>query len=217
MPKQSNPARGPEVDPRVDAYIEAAAPFARPILIKLRAAFHAGCPDLVERIKWGVPSFERTGMLGGMAAFKQHVSFGFWRAAEMDDPDGLLGEVRKASPMRVQFRDVKELPAQKVLVAYVKQAARLDAAGKPSAAEAKASKATQSKKIAARAPKEMLDAIRASARAAAFWDTLAPSYRRDYIEWITEAKREATRAQRLAQTVEWLGEGKKRNWKYESC
>ena len=212
-------ASGPEIDSRVDAYIAAQPDFARPLLKKIRAAFHAGCPDLVETIKWGVPSFERNKMLGGMAAFKEHVSYGFWRAEDMDDPEGLLGETRKQSPMRIQARTAKDLPTKKVLVSYVKQAAALDAEAPPKkAVTQKATKKTAAKlSAAAKPPKDLLDAIAANGAAHAFWKTLAPGYRRDYVEWVTEAKRDATRAKRLATTVEWLAEGKRRNWKYESC
>ncbi len=197
----------------MDAYIKNAAPFAQPILEKIRAGFHAGCPDLQETIKWGVPSFERNGMLGGMAAFKKHVSFGFWRAPEMEDTDGLLGETRKSSPMRIQAKSVAELPTKKVLVSYVKQAKKLDGDGSGAAP----AKRKVTKKPTLKAPKYMVDAINGDKAAKKFWGTMAPGYKREYVEWITEAKREATRDKRLVQTVEWLAEGKTRNWKYKNC
>jgi len=197
----------------VDAYIKNAAPFAQPILEKIRAGFHAGCPDLQETIKWGVPSFERNGMLGGMAAFKKHVSFGFWRAPEMEDTDGLLGETRKSSPMRIQAKSVAELPTKKVLVSYVKQAKKLDGDGSGAAP----AKRKVTKKPTLKAPKYMVAAINGDKAAKKFWGTMAPGYKREYVEWITEAKREATRDKRLVQTVEWLAEGKTRNWKYKNC
>lgn len=205
----------PTIDPRVDDYIASRPDFARPILERVRAAFHAGCPDLVEGIKWGVPTFERNGIVGGMAAFKAHVSFGFWRAPEMDDPAELFGEVRKQSFMQIKIRDAKELPTKRVMVDYVKRAARLG--GEVDGPVPKKSAKKASKKPAPRAPKDLLDAIKESAPAAAFWKTLPAGYRREYVEWITEAKRDATREKRLMQTVEWLGESKRRNWKYESC
>lgn len=198
----------PTLDPRVDAYIAAAAPFARPILAAVRAAFHAGCPDVRETMKWGVPAFERVGMLGGMSAFQAHVGFGFWRAKELDDPAGLFGAERKASPMHVKVRDVAELPPRKVLVAYVKAAAALDAAPRPARAAAKG-------KPAPRAPRWFIDAVAAEPAALATWRGFPPSCKREYLEWVTEAKREATRARRLAETVAWLAEGKRRNWRYE--
>ena len=199
----------PTLDPRVDEYIANAAPFAQPILKKVRAAFHSGCPDLTETIKWGVPSFERNGILGGMASFQAHVGYGFWRASEMEDPHDLLGDVRKSSPMRIRAESAKDLPTKAVLVSYVKQARRLD----DTAAPKKQSSANTKRTV----PADLQAAIRANRMAATFWKTLAPGYRRDYIDWITDAKREATREKRLAQTIEWLAEGKRKNWKYENC
>ena len=68
-------------DPRIDAYIEKSAEFARPILKKLRALVHKGCPapGVTETIKWGMPAFEYKGPFCGMAAFKNHCTFGFWK------------------------------------------------------------------------------------------------------------------------------------------
>ena len=199
-----------KTDSRVSEYIEGAPEFARPILTKIRADFHAGCSELVEDIKWGVPSFEHNGLLGGMAYFKKHVSFGFWRAPEMEDPHGLLGEERKASPMRIKAESVRDLPSKKVLVSYVKQAAKLNRESPKSAAK-------KPKSTGPKPPAWMVKAIKENADAGDFWKGLAPGYRKEYVEWVTEAKREATREKRLAQTVEWLAEGKTRNWKYKNC
>src|ERR1051326_3458971 len=70
-------------DPRVDAYIEKSADFARPILNRLRKLVHAGCLQVVEEIKWRCPHFMHHGMLCGIAAFKEHCTFGFWKASLM--------------------------------------------------------------------------------------------------------------------------------------
>lgn len=201
----------PKTDPRIDAYIRRAAPFARPILESVRAAFHEGCPDVVETVKWGHPSFEHHGILGGMAAFKAHAAFGFWRARDMEDPAGILGEGRTASPMSGKYADVSELPARRVLVAYVRAAAKLNESGAPRKAAPKKPRARPA------APAWFLAAIRADAKAAETWEGLTPGYRHEYVEWVTEAKREDTRAKRIAQAVEWLAEGKTRNWKYRNC
>jgi uncharacterized protein YdeI (YjbR/CyaY-like superfamily) len=200
----------PETDPRIDAYIAKAAPFARPILTEIRAAFHQGCPELVETVKWGHPSFDHGGILGGMAAFKAHASFGFWNSAKMNDPAGILGEQPSSSPMTGKFKDVSELPPRKVLVAYVREAVKLRDAG------VKPKRNTSPKKRPA-APDWFTAAIGADASAKAFWDGLTPGYRAEYVEWVTEAKREATRDKRVTQAVAWLAEGKTRNWKYKSC
>lgn len=194
-------------NPDVDAYIDKASDFAKPILKKLRKAFHKGCPKLEENIKWGVPSFEYKGMMVGMAAFKAHVSWGFWKAKLMDDPDGILPAQRKASPMSIKAASVKDLPAEAVIAKYVKQAAALNEKGvKPKPAATKK---------APRAPKYMLDAIKKNEHADEHWKAFTPGKRKDYIKWITSAKREATRDKRLQQAVAWIAEGKSRNWKYE--
>ena len=118
-------------NPEVDAYIASAAPFARPILTHVRAAFHQGCPDIEELIKWGAPSFEKNGIVGGMAAFKNHATYGFWRSAELDDPENILTQQGVASFMAEKFTDISQLPAKNVLASYVKRAANLNASGKP--------------------------------------------------------------------------------------
>ncbi len=201
----------PQIDPRVDAYIAKAAPFARPILTHVRNAFHAGCPDVVETIKWGHPSFEHHGILGGMAAFKAHAGFGFWKGSLMKDPAGILGEDPKASPMSGRYTDVAQLPAKKVLVAYVREAAKLNETG------TKPVRTKKSPKDRPTAPTWFVAAIRTDAKAKATWDALTPGYRHEYVEWVTEAKREETRDRRVAQSVAWLAEGKTRNWKYKDC
>ena len=202
----------PDDSKKVDAYIARQPDFARPILEKIRKAVHKGCPDVEEAIKWGVPHFMFNGILGGMAAFKNHVSFGFWRSKELDDPAGLFesGTGKKASMCNAHFHTAKEVPNQKILVDYVKRAAKLNETGKPKKKAAK-------KKISTKLPSDLSDRLKKNKKAKTFFDSLAPSHKRDYIEWITEAKRDATRQKRLETTIEWLGEGKKRHWKYENC
>ncbi len=198
------------LSPDVDTYIANAPEFAQPILTKIRTAFHAGCPGLEERIKWGVPSFEYKGMLGGMAAFKAHVALGFWKSRLMEDFDKTFGVAPAASPMRVHLRTVADLPPKKVLVAYVKEAKRLNEEGikEPKRAAAPAGRTVV-------VPPDFRKALAANARAQAVFASFSPSQQREYVEWITSAKRETTRAERVATSVAWLAEGKRRNWKYE--
>ena len=195
---------------QVDDYIANAPDYAQPILKKIRTAFHKGCPGVEEAIKWGIPYFLHHGMLGGMAAFKKHVGFGFWRSSELDDPEQLFetGTGAKQSMCTAKVFDVKELPTQKVLVDYVKRAAKLNENGKPTPKKA-------SKNISTRVPADLADLLKKNKAAKTTYDALAPGQKRDYIEWITEAKRDATRQKRLKTTIEWLSEGKRRNWKYE--
>ena len=197
-------------NPQVDAYIEKAAPFARPILQRLRRVFHDACPEIEEKIKWGCPSFEYKGMLGGMASFKKHVTFGFWKSRLMDDYDKLFQRGPRSSPMGARVESIKELPSKKVLVAYVKEAKRLNDQGLK---EPKRAAPKRSPKVDVPADLKALLAKNAKARAA--FEGFSPSHKREYVEWIVEAKRDETRAKRLKTTLEWLAEGKHRMWKYE--
>jgi uncharacterized protein YdeI (YjbR/CyaY-like superfamily) len=194
--------------PEIDAYISRAAPFARPILKRIRGAFHRGCPDLEERLKWGSPSFEYKGLMGGMAAFTKHVAWGFWRQDELADPHRVFKDEGMFGGGKIT--DVAQLPAEKVLVAYVKAAAKLNDAGPRK-------KPARKPKPPVKVPPYFLEALRSSKKALATFEDLSPSHRREYVEWITEAKQEATRERRIATALEWLAEGKTRNWKYERC
>ena len=195
-----------KTSPEVDAYIARAAPFAQPILRKIRAAFHKGCPDLEERLKWGSPSFEYEGLLGGMAAFKKHVAWGFWRQDEMHDPHGVFKDEGMFGGGKIT--NVAELPAEKIIVAYVKAAAKLNDAGPRK-------KPARKPKPPVKVPKYFLEALRSRKKALATFEGFSDSHRREYVEWITEAKREATRARRIAAALEWLAQGRPRNWKHE--
>ena len=193
-------------DARIDAYIEKAQPFARPILTHIRKAVHAGCPDVNETIKWGMPHFDYKGIMCGMAAFKEHCAFGFWKAS-------LLGVAGPASRDAMgQFgcvKSIKDLPPQKELIGLVKAAAKLNDEGVTAKREKKAPKP------ALPTPPVLTAALKKNKKAQAAFDALSPSHRREYVEWIAEAKQEATRERRIATTLEWLTEGKTRNWKYQ--
>lgn len=197
-------------NPAVDAFIAGAPAYARPIFTRVRAAFHAGCPQLEERIKWGVPSFEYKGMLGGMAVFKRHVSFGFWKSRLMADFEKTFGRPGRASAMGARVESVRDLPAKGVLVAFVKEARRLNDEG---IKEPKRARPQRSPRVAV--PADLKAALARNARAGAAFAAFSPSHKREYVEWITEAKRPATRAKRLATTLSWLAAGKHRNWRYE--
>lgn len=192
--------------PAVDAYIDRQPPFAQPLLLALRSAFHEGCPGLHEAIKWGCPCFEHHGLLGGIAAFKAHVGWGLWRAEELDDPHDLLGRAEGGSVMRVKVRTPEELPEHHKLVALVQQAARLN--------EHQPAKARRSTRTTLTAPNDLRALLDAHPAARVGFDALAPSHQQEYLQWIEEAKRPQTRAARLEKTVTLLAEGKTKNWKY---
>jgi hypothetical protein len=186
-------------DPRVDAYIARSPEFARPILKHLRSRVHDACPGVVENIKWGVPQFEYQGPMCGMAAFKAHCMFGFWKGA-------LLREGSETTQRR-RIDSMADLPSDAALRRAIKEAAALNEAG------VKVSRAARPKPPV-EVPPYMLAAIRKNKQAAAAFDALPPSHQREYVEWITEAKGEDTRQRRLDTAVAWIAEGKPRNWKY---
>ena len=195
--------------PEVDRYIAAAAPFARPILERIRSAFHKAHPEVTETMKWSFPHFEYKGLLGSMAAFKQHVSWGFWKGRLMADPLGIIPPAGETSMGGARIADVKELPSEKNMVAYVREAIRLNEEG------VKPRRPARTPKAEAEVPADLAAALKKSPAAKKAFEAFSPSHRREYIEWIAEAKQDATRQKRLATTLEWLSEGKSRNWKYE--
>jgi uncharacterized protein YdeI (YjbR/CyaY-like superfamily) len=203
-----------DFSPKVDAYIAKAAPFAQPVLEHLRELIHKGCPDVVEEIKWSMPFFVYKGqILGNIAGFKAHCSFGLWGgevAAAMrkdgvlsDDGMGKLGKIAS----------VKELPPNKQMIGYVKQAAAfIDSGGKTMPKRTK-----KVEKAEAEVPAELAAALKKNKAAGATFAAFSPSCKREYVEWIAEAKRAETKEKRVAQAVEWMAEGKQRNWKYQNC
>jgi len=194
-------------DPRVDAFITKAAPFARPILTHIREVVHEACPEVEETLKWSSPAFTYHGILCMMSAFKAHAIFGFWKGTLIVDADGRKYD--KAMGNFGRLTDVKQLPSKRVLTSYIRQAMRLNAEGVTAPR-----KTAARRKAPLRTPAELGTALKRNAKARATWEGFSPSHRREYVEWITEAKRPETRQQRLATTLEWLAEGKARNWKY---
>lgn len=217
-----------QTDPRIDAYIAQAAPFAQPILEHLRAVVHAACPQVEETIKWGMPSFVYGGkILCGMGAFKQHATFGFWQGASVvgASPE----RSREAMGQFGRLTKVGDLPGKRELSKLLKQAmALIDARGKKTAGKPAANKAATGRPATSdvpasktRAPKppvvipdDLAAAFKKNAKARATYAAFPVSQQREYVEWIESAKREQTRSSRVAQAVEWMAEGKIRNWKY---
>ena len=202
-------------NPAVDAYIAKSADFARPILKHVRKLVHKGCPKIEETIKWGVPAFEREGIVAMMAAFKQHVAFGFWRERLIRerlgaDADRVFPKDAKLGMGGRRYHSRDELPPDAVIVRAVKLAVALNESGLHPKREVK-------RKPAPKAPPDLAAALRKNSRARAFYATLAPGKQREYVEWLLEAKQAATRERRLAQAIAWLATGKPRYWKYQDC
>ena len=191
-------------DPRVDAYIENAADFARPILGHLRAVVHAACPDVEETIKWGFPHFMHKGVLVSMAAFKEHCTFSFWKGSLVFEEDA----EREAMGQFGRLSSVHDLPSEDTLAVYLTKAVALNDAG---IARAAAARAGTPRPLVV--PAYFTAALGSDARASAAFDGFSLSQKRDYVEWVTEARTVATRERRLRTAIEWMAEGKRRNWK----
>jgi uncharacterized protein YdeI (YjbR/CyaY-like superfamily) len=196
-------------DPRVDAYIAKSADFAQPILTHLREVVHAACPQVEETMKWSTPHFDYKGIMCAMAAFKEHAIFGFWKGSLIEGVAPNRNNGGEAMGNYGKLRSIKDLPSKKELTGFIKQAMKLNDDG------VVVPKARKAAKPEAKVPAELKAALSRNRKAVATWDAFPPSHRREYIEWIADAKRPETKDKRVAQTVEWVAEGKGRNWKYE--
>ena len=199
---------GSSHDPRIDAYIARQAEFARPVLEELRRRVHAACPSAVETIKWGAPAFTyQDKLLGVMAGFKQHAAFNLWHGKQV------VGEDAAAQAGMGQYgrlTGLKDLPGKRETTVHIRAAMALIDAGTTSASG-------RTPKPPPELPEDLAAAMRGDKTARAAWDAFTPGKQREYADWITGAKRAETRAGRVAQAVEWIREGKAKNWKYEKC
>ncbi len=200
----------PTLDKRVDAYIAKAAEFAQPILGQLRANVHEACPEVEETIKWGFPHFMYKGILCSMAAFKHHCAFGFWKGRVIVRGNPELGD---AMGQFGRMTSLKDLPPRRAMIGYIKEAMRLNESGVKPASRLKPR--PQKKDLVI--PAYFTTAVKKNRKAWTTFDAFPYSKQKDYVEWVTEAKTEETRERRLKTSVEWLAEGKARNWKYEKC
>jgi uncharacterized protein YdeI (YjbR/CyaY-like superfamily) len=197
-------------DDRVDAYIARSAEFARPILTRLRDVVHAACPEVEETMKWSFPHFMYKGILCSMAAFKQHCSFGLWKNSLIIERGS--DDVAKEMGQFGRITQVSDLPSKKILSGYIKEAMKLNDAGVKSPTRSKPK--TPGEIVV---PDDLRIGLQKNKKALATFEKLSPSHKREYIEWITEAKTDATRTRRLETAIEWMAEGKPRNWKYMNC
>jgi uncharacterized protein YdeI (YjbR/CyaY-like superfamily) len=193
-------------DPRIDAYIAQAAPWAQPILKRLRLVVHRACPGVIETMKWSNPSFEYHGLLCGIVAFKSYCTFGLWK----DKLVRVRGGVSAAKILDAagKVASVDEIPDEAALGQLIKLAAGLNEQG------VREARKKPQPKGPVEVPDDLKKALEKNKKAKAAFDAFSPSHKREYVEWITEAKQAATRARRLTQAIAWMAEGKARNWKY---
>ena len=198
--------------PRIDEYIAKAADFAKPILEHVRELVHKGCPEVEETIKWGMPSFEYKGPFFGIASFKAHCAIGFWKAKLLKDPKHYLTPRFNAGGEAMgnfgRIESLKDLPPNKVFLDFIKQAKKLNDDGVKLPTRQKAVK-----KVLV-VPAYFSNALKSNKKALVTFNSFSPSHKREYVEWVVEAKTEATRNKRLKTALMWMAEGKNRNWKY---
>ena len=199
-----------QYDPRIDAYIEKSADFAKPILIHLRKLIHQAAPQISETIKWGFPHFDYKGTVCSMASFKEHCAFGFWKSSLLTDLHRILQkESGEAMGQFGRIKSIADLPEDEVLACYIMEAVTLNEKG------IKALKKIEAAKAIIETPQYFQDALSDHPQAKATFENFSNSHRKEYIMWFEEAKTEATRNKRIATAIEWLTEGKGRHWKYE--
>lgn len=198
-------------DPRIDAYIDKSADFAKPILIHIRDVVHQASPLISETVKWGMPFFDYKGPVCMMAAFKQHLGFGFWKASRLNDPDGLLqgSDEEAAAGSFGRISKMEDMPSDEALTDFILQMIAINESGikepkKPSAPKAELPMPADFDKL-----------LRENLAAMDNYEKFSPSKKREYLEWFADAKSDATRAKRMEQALEWITEGKSRNWKYQ--
>ena len=196
-------------DKRIDAYILKSGDFAKPVLNHLRRLVHTACPNAEETIKWGFPHFDYKGMMCSMAAFKQHCAFGFWKTALMKDAKEMIGKNEYAMGHLGKIKSLADLPPDKKIIGWIKEAMKLndDDVKLP---ERKRTALPKEIEI----PDALQKALNKNKTAATAFNNFSPSHKREYIEWVNEAKTEETKNKRITQTIEWVSEGKSRNWKY---
>jgi uncharacterized protein YdeI (YjbR/CyaY-like superfamily) len=204
-----------EFNPKVDAYIAKSQPFAQPILTHIRELAHKACPDVEEEIKWSMPFFALRGViLGHMAAFKQHCAVGLW-GPEMNailNEAGLHSENGMGSLGKITT--LKDLPPDKQMLGYYRHAAELILSGQRTKSLERTPKSV---KPAPEIPPELAAALKKNKTAAKVFAGFSVSCKREYVDWIADAKRPETREKRIATAIEWIAEGKLRNWKYQNC
>ena len=192
-------------DRRVDEYIKKAAPFARSILKHFRRVVHRAGPEIHETIRWNSPHFDHNGTLCFMAAFKNHCAFGFWKSRLVFGPKS---ESKGAMGQFGRVTSIEELPADKVIQRYVRKAAEIN----QSRAKIPAKRASKPKKLTV--PADLKAALQKNAKAGKTFENFSYSHKKEYVEWISGAKRDETRQRRLKTAIQWLAQGKPHNWRY---
>ena len=192
----------------IDEYIEKAAPFAKPILSHIRELIHEAWPEIEETIKWKVPVYEYKGIVCATGAFKTHCAFNFFKAKLMKDPYHVFSEqFSDAAGQFGKLLTVSDLPSDSILREYIQEAAKLNT----DKIKGPAKKKEDADHLI---PNDLSIALKNNPIAQKQFETMSLGYKKEYIDWLLDAKMDATRQKRLETAIEWIAEGKPRNWKY---
>lgn len=190
---------------KISQYIESADVKKKEILQRLRDFLNRDDFGLTEDWKWHAPNFNSNGMVCWLAFFKSHVGLNFFKGSLIEDLHGLYDNASMDKGNRIiKYKTINEIN-ENLLEYYIYEAIKHNKEG---------AKIT-SKKVEIEVPKDLAKALEKDIMAKDFFTNLAPGYKRDYIDWIISAKQEKTRLKRLETTLEWLGQGKKKNWRYK--
>lgn len=197
-------------NPQIDAYISKSASFSKPVLKHFRELVHSTCPEAEEKIKWGFPHFDYKGnMMCSMAAFKAHCAISFWKASLMKDADKMKANNNEAMGHYNRITCLEDLPTDKKIIANIKEAMKLNEEGVKLAP-----RKNTIASLTVIVPSELKSALLRNKKAKETFENFSPSHRKEYVEWITEAKTKETRDKRVDTTIKWLTDGRSRNWKY---
>jgi len=201
-----------QYDSRVDAFIEKASDFAKPILEYIREIVHETSPLLTETVKWGFPFFDYKGPVCQMAAFKEHCSFGFWKATLLNDPHNALSIGDGSAGSFGRITKIEDLPSKEILQDFIRQAIALNESGKKTPEAIKKASTPKTELVI---PEYFTEFLKGYPNASFNFDKSSYSHKKEYVEWIVDAKSDATRQKRMETAAEWLAEGKSRHWKYK--
>jgi len=199
-------------DPRIDEYIATSAPFAQPVLNHLRKLIHQACPAVEEKMKWSFPHFDYKGVFCSMASFKEHCAFNFWKAKLIPDPHNLLKEnSMRAMGQFGKIKSLNDLPDDKIILQYLIEAMKLNESG----IKVTSGRPPEKEKKELKVPEELIRGLQKNKKALETFEKFTYSHKKEYVQWIAEAKTDVTRKKRVETAIEWMAEGKGRNWKYQ--
>lgn len=189
-----------EATSEVLKYIEQMPDFAQKICKKLRSIILKADPAIREDWKWG-PNYNCNGMVCGYGGFTQHVKFTFFNGSEMKDPKHIFNHcVNNEFSRSIKYTDVLQID-EKTLTSYIRESIEINKNG--------FKRIVKNKTV--ELPEFLEKRIRKNKAAFTFFDNLSYGYKKDYVEWVTTAKREETRDERIEKLIKKCEMGKKMN------